>query len=57
MILLWYFIVINFNSDFFLKANNSVSPIQGGEDPDFLTVSGQLETNLSEDKELGSLCR
>ena len=57
MILLWYFIVINFDSDFFLKANNSVSPIQGGEDPDFLTVSGQLETNLSEDKELGSLCR
>ena len=29
--------------------------VQGEEGPDFLTVSGQPENNLSEDKELGSL--
>ena len=52
---LWFSIAVTWYSDFFHRANNFVPPIQGEEGSDFLTVSGQPENNLSEDKELGSL--
>ena len=50
-----YSIVVSLYGYFLHRANNFVLRIQGEEGTDFLTVSGQPENNLSEDKDLGSL--